>query len=302
MATLLREGLRHRHVVLATAAAVALCGLGCTNVVREEVVAAAGGGGGSGGGGPPVETSTTSGSSSTQPQPPPDRRPGGLAEARCPDVAAEEQYCFTLDYGQVLLIGMESGSVCELAHIANPSLLDDSSSLAAIGDELYVCSHQSGLVHISAIDGGTEVIGVPCAGVTNYFDGLLATDDFAVFEHFETPQAMVAGEAAEVWELDDGNSRMTVHGTVLYTAWHSTNELQGYVLNEDEQLPTLPLQGFDDWVNGLSRTGPGDIVILSTGNITRRFNSVTGEMYGELAIDATGPLQGLACRFYWESP
>ncbi|HEU4535604.1 MAG TPA: hypothetical protein VFS00_15860, partial [Polyangiaceae bacterium] len=92
----------------------------------------------------------------------------------CEALARESTYCVGLQGGQLSAVGLDSGTVC-----AGPSTNADTtavSSLGWVGDYVYVCDYNRGLVRISVADGSVDIAAVSCDSATSHAGGILLSN------------------------------------------------------------------------------------------------------------------------------
>ena len=88
---------------------------------------------------------------------------------------------------------------------------------------------------------------------------------------------------------------MTVNGDLLYSAWHSTDEVLVNSLPTGEELPSIHLEGYDTWIWGMSVTDEGLLCIANRGTITV-FDVNTGAQLEVIETTGGGSMfGGLAC-------
>ena len=253
---------------------------------------------GSGGGGTSsTGTSTTTGTTTTTTTGQGGAGGGTTVAAKCPEVAAESTYCLTTLYpGQIAAVGLESGNVCLVLDVGLE--LSDASSLAVLGDDVFVCSYEQGLIRISLPTASVTFAPQSCTAVAAY-DGKLLVKSFemfgqiALYASFE--DAMNSAPEA-VFDTDDSNTRMTQQGGTLYTAWHSTNEIDRWALPAFDPLPSIFPEGFDGWVDGMWVTPDGRLILATSDDQLLTFDIATGALQSALGTNAQGSLLGgLSC-------
>lgn len=227
--------------------------------------------------------------------------PGAVAAA-CPDIAAEPLVCLAIAYNGLVVLSPTTGAVCDLLGLEEGISGTGESSVAVLGDDVHWCVNDLGLVRVSLATGGVDVSPYRCDAVTGHREMLLTKptladpENFGQLELYPDFEATFSGAPAEVFDIGDTNTRMTVGLEMLITAWHSTSEVTRYDLPELATSSTLQLLGFDDWVNGLWAGGaPPRLLINSTGPRLVSFDPFTGEQLGEVGLAPQTPQGGLHC-------
>ena len=88
---------------------------------------------------------------------------------------------------------------------------------------------------------------------------------------------------------------MTVHGSTLYSAWHSTVEIQVHDLPTESTLPSIFPEGYDTWVWGMAVTDDGLLALASRGEINM-FDVATGAFIRTVyPVGDMRAVQGLSC-------
>jgi hypothetical protein len=107
-------------------------------------------------------------------------------------------------------------------------------------------------------------------------------------------------------------SRFTVHGGEVFAAWHSTDTIDVHDVNTGELLRSIPLEGWDTWVWGMSVTD-GELHLsnhfVDDSEAPRdaqpivSFDPVTGARLNEVRISVFPTVYGFAASGLWcESP
>jgi hypothetical protein len=212
--------------------------------------------------------------------------PSSVQEA-CPEVAAESIYCLTSALGsQLVLVGLDSGDACPITSFGADGR---ASSQALLGDDAYMCSEADGtFIKVSTLTGAVETAPSTCQAVAAYEGGLLVKPSFEdpdnlnkLFFYASFTDVLNDTPTSEI-SIDDNNTRMTVQGSTLYTAWHSTNRVDVWTLPSPAKLPSIVLEGFDDWVMGMWATTDGRLVIASREHILT-FDAATGAVLSTVA-------------------
>ncbi len=236
---------------------------------------------------------------------------GWSVPEQCTDVASESAYCLTVAYDGFFLIGMDSGSTCNIG----PGVGEPGSSgglhgpsFAWDGMSIITCGTDEGgqtLERYHLLTGERQGSSIPCMMVTNFGDRLLVADGpvfgdgLRAYDDFED---ILADTPSEDLGFETRGSRMVTDGVVLYDAWHSTETLWRYTIDGDP-LPDLPLEGHDGWVDGMF-VMDGILLLLTDGNDDdvphseqiRRFDPQTGDFLGRQLIGDLQIPSGLRCR------
>jgi hypothetical protein len=294
------------NVLLASVAAVALAVTACGADVRitdgSDDGSSGDGGGGSvvtpPSGGDSSSTSAAGGSSTTgSGGAEPESEAEALVKAQCPDVGAEAHFCVTLGYPNTLYaLAPDSGDVCYLGAIDDLEGADVS-SIAVVGPNVHGCSYGEGVWRASVLGGPSELLPIACEALTAYQGGFLLADgeSLDLLFHYGDFESIGAGAALEAFSVDPQFSRISTREGTLFTAWHSTDMVQVADLPSATELPDLLLEGFDDWVDGMSATADGRLYVLSSESIYA-FDVATGELLLQTSIPSSGtPLTTLHC-------
>jgi hypothetical protein len=222
-----------------------------------------------------------------------------VVAAECPNIAAEPHYCLTFGYPDtVWAVGPDTGNLCQIGTITK-EVAYDVSSVAIAGTNVHGCGYDIGVWRASITGGPADVLQVECTALTGYQGGFLraSIDGSGLVDHYATFEDIADGKVTEVYKVDPQFSRMSTRGNTLFTAWHSTNLIQVYELPGSTPQPSLILDGFDDWVNGMSATADGRLYILSSGNRIVAFDVASGKLIQEVNTDGIpgGLLAALHC-------
>lgn len=242
----------------------------------------------------------------------PSAAPGTIAG--CEAISAESTYCMvTTGWGErYTMVGLDSGKTCG----DRPAAIDRAStyaesSLAWLGDYLYMCLSGRGLARVAIADGSVDIAPIHCTGVTAHDGDLLAIVSYARDEIVSAPYYLARfasfahaarREAEEVYEMPPSASRVTAHGDQVYFAWHYASTFEVAELAEGAELQSIALQGYDDWINGMAITPDGRLIIgggpKSTGDL-HVFNPRTGAFQGLLGsafANASAGIAGIQCK------
>jgi hypothetical protein len=223
-----------------------------------------------------------------------------LVAQKCPDIAAEPHYCLTFGYpDEVWAVGPDTGHLCEIGTIAK-EVVSDLSSVAVVGTNAHGCGYDIGAWRASILGGPAEIQPMECTAITGYQGGFLL---YSIFDfqnnvkRYASFEDIGTGKVAESYTIDSNFSRMTTRGDILFTAWHSTGTIDVFELPSATPQPSLTLEGFDDWVDGMSATADGRLYILSSQNRILAFDVGTGEQLQEVFTDEVpgGLLAALHC-------
>lgn len=118
--------------------------------------------------------------------------------------------------------------------------------------------------------------------------------------------ALDANSPASVVPCDYYATRHGVHGDTLYTAWHSTTEIDVFDVFSGAYLDTLELEDYDTWVWGISRVGDVLYVIddgrgaySDQGVRIASFDAFTGTHLGSMFVDLDPLLYGQRPSGLW---
>jgi hypothetical protein len=242
--------------------------------------------------------------------PTPEPRLAGGPLAKCASVLREKRRCMALaglGSTQVVAVGLDSGTAC-LGPAIHGFSSHGNASLGWIGDRLYVCDRERGVVEIAVADGATRVAPVRCEAVTSLGKSLLLVpqdhsmssrmDRYASFDDLRN------GKVAEQLAASGHASRYAARGKAGYYAWHSTDEIQIVPLvgvNANRSSTSVKLEKYNDWIFGLDALSDGTLVIGSpsrTGRDLRLFDGKTGAQVQSisLGLGRGADISGLKCE------
>jgi hypothetical protein len=217
----------------------------------------------------------------------------------CADVLAESYYCLTLSQAnEVALLGLDTGTVCPVVSTSLGSL-SQVNSIGWLEDQLYSCGGSGErLARVDVVDGTVEEAYVWCEAVAAYDGGLLAEPSYPLdwggemwfYPSFTDALCL----EPEVLTVDINNSRHTVYESTLYSAWHSTSEVDVMSLPDGTYQETITLEGYDTWVNGMSVIGGSLLVMSATWPENRvAVFDMSGTFLWE--VEVSTHLYGLSC-------
>ena len=221
----------------------------------------------------------------------------------CEHILEESLFCITRHWmaspPRLELLGVDTGTVCPLG-IEGDFLFHTpgDGSIAWIDDGLYVCNwYESpwGLTRISLSDGTVETTGIMCEAVARYNSGLIvmASPGMDGITYFESFADAKAGDGVSIL-VTPWASRMTAFCDSLYTAWHSTPEIDVFSLTDETRTRTIFLEDYDGWVWGMSVSEDGRLLLINEPeNRIAIFDVDTGESLGNLSLG--NGYHGLAC-------
>lgn len=246
------------------------------------------------------------------PRKPPKPPHGAPASGPCAQVLGEAHRCMALvGHGgvHVVTIGLDSGAAC-VGPALDVELQDASASLGWIGDRLYACQRDRGVVEISIADGKTRLAPGACEAVTSMGDELLVQPrrTFTIDE----PRPFLARYAgfAELIAARPVGRRLASSVTSIvaardgvgYFARGSAYEIYALRFQPYAHFEAVPLEQFHAGIHGLDVTGDGTLVIAATasggGDELRLFDAATGAARRTVAIAGQrGPsIRGLKCN------
>jgi hypothetical protein len=224
----------------------------------------------------------------------------------CASVTGESHYCAMLLEGGLGVAGLDSGLLCSVGksfdYLASGSAAV--SSIAFSDGFVHVCGSMmgaGGLLRVDVREGTWSIVPhLDCEAVAAWNDGLLVMGGrgssggltfYSDWEH------AMAGDGEPIPAYPSA-TRMTASGDRLYSAWHSTSEVLVNELPSGAELPSITLEGYDDWIWGMSVTEDGWLMIGNLSTITV-FDAATGARLETVHLHATTAdmvmLGGLAC-------
>ena len=185
--------------------------------------------------------------------------------------------------------------------------------LARIGSTLVAAGYDGNEFRWFEFDVST---GTHTAGSSTGYQVSVATDGSALYiindanavEGYSSFSNLSSGVPATAVPTSIHGTRLGITGGTIYSAWHSTDEVQVHDLATGAYINTIPLQFFDTWVWGLSEVN-GVLYVIDDGRSSSGrgdtrivgFDVATGN---ELSVTplptltvGTGP-SGLWCEAY----
>lgn len=166
--------------------------------------------------------------------------------------------------------------------------------MAWIDDTIVYCD-QAGVVRVNLVDGSAETGGQPCSAVTSLGGAVLVNgpqfpeQQFTSYLSFED---VLADDPLGTFQVDPWAEVFAENEATLFAAWHSTSFIERFDLATEQQLPDLVLEGYDDWIRGMSIVGSR--LFLHDGFILREFDRDSGAAVQGFELE--GMREGLACR------
>ena len=224
-----------------------------------------------------------------------------VLDGLCSDVIDESYVCLAHSPGGILAVGLDTGTICDALPASPDDRAPRPTSMAWLGSDVYTCSGEHGvLTRTSLLDGTVQRSFANCKAVTSHDGGLLLQPPL------ENPATMhqlwKAGSFLDahcghyqVIPVDLHASRITAHDDVVYTAWHSTSEIDRFHLPGGDPAGTVQLQGFDTWIDGMSVLDGEQLVVNAAGTQGRLavFDIDGGQL--SWAVDVPPDLGGLVC-------
>jgi len=184
----------------------------------------------------------------------------------CPAETGEAYYCLTQTDDSVAVLGLETGSVCEF--LPSTPLGYGTNSVVWLDQYLYSTAGSCNtLTRVDLTDGTTDEAMAWGESVGAWNGALLLEPSWATGSHFGSmwhyPTFRDAEcDAAQVISVDLNNTRITVYGDTVYSAWHSTDTIDKLSLPSGSYAGSIPLENYDTWVNGMSVID-GELLVLS---------------------------------------
>lgn len=242
--------------------------------------------------------------------PTPESRTSGAPLAKCAAVLSEQRRCVALAGHpvQVVAVGLDSGTSCLGPSVAGAPL-EGNASLGWIGNRIYACVRERGVVEIGMADGAMRVAPVGCEAVTSVGNSLLVRPSHEehglgpIVRRYASFDDLLAGNVAEELAASNHASRIAARGRNGYYAWHSTDEIQVVPLvkgGTPAPVTRIKLEKYDDWIFGLDALSDGTLVIGSpsrTARDIRLFDGTTGAQLRSIQL-APGhrDISGLKCQ------
>jgi hypothetical protein len=224
----------------------------------------------------------------------------------CTAVAAESAACISIVDGGLALLGADSGTICPFGENEAGTFPDPSgASVGWLGEVLYQCTYDEGLVRIDLRSGARERLEMPCEAVTDHDGTLLVApgyqgriDDLGSVYQVNGYRGLLSAGGTRL-ELSTSNSRFTAHAGQLYSAWHATDTIDVQDLDTGASVRQVPLEGYDGWIFGLDVTDDGRLFVAGMdddGTLLMIFDAESGVRLGEHRLGGHWRAAGLACR------
>jgi len=177
------------------------------------------------------------------------------------DDVSEDPWCWTVAPagGQLAVLQMDAAAgtwfeygrygqgVNESFHTSGLARKDDTLVMAAYLGNNFQWAELDMAADVFTAGSGTDTVSTAMHGkniATLCNEGLCLYDDFA---------ALDAGVPVDISPVEYYASRLGIHGDTLYTAWHSTAEIDVYDVITATYQHTLQLEDYDTWVRGISQ-------------------------------------------------
>lgn len=225
----------------------------------------------------------------------------------CQGVKTQAIWCLFLTDVAVMAVGLEDGVACQEKSLQQSLGFSPTASLAVLdATTLLVCDDQGGLdgvlTRVSLADGLVESLPVTCQAIAHYRGHLLVFDSMigGKVQVYAGLGALLAGTPLMTVVEDPPTTRNIAAGAdVLFTAWHADDHVGRRTLPCGDDLGDLTLEGYDDWIGGLSVTDGDVLVALKVlgQEELRTFNLETGAQISAVPLAYDGFVQprGLAC-------
>lgn len=226
----------------------------------------------------------------------------------CAAVTRQSAYCLSTSYDQLYyLIGLDDGQVCKVADVRGQAG-SHVHSLAWQSERVYECDGEA--TYQVALRGGPRVtaLGTACEGAASYRRGLVLLPSFRTLPVFDTLfeaktfDDIRKARLGTISPVRHSSSRLTVGGSEVFMAGHSTSGVQVFELPGGALRRTIPLTGYDDWINGMAPAGPGILAMLGvsrgspTQPIINLYDRATGTLVRQVTLKSPSlSPQGLAC-------
>lgn len=166
------------------------------------------------------------------------------------------------------MFGVDSGSTCTFGEGAPSAGNAGMLAVAWEGSSIVLCvgDGATGLVTRHNIEtGAVETTDVTCSHVLDTDGDLLVLQHLDSADRYDNFEALLAGEEPEHLSLSVFDTRMGADADQLYTAWHSTSEINRMDIETGNDLAPVMLEDHDDWVYGVDRIGQELLVATRDG-------------------------------------
>jgi hypothetical protein len=210
---------------------------------------------------------------------------GGEDLDTCGDVLKQSAYCLTIEIhgGALYWVGLDDGAICDAGQLPDPEGGQmPGQSLMVVDEVVYICaSDENGEPALFEYDLATqrsERFDVSCSSLfPDPRGGFMATPHLGGdgpvggINRYDSLDALLEGDASSRLDGEYGShAAMAAYGDFLYTAWHSSQEIEEYDLASGRRLRTIQLDRPDDWIFGFAvlrdrivLTAPGRLASMS---------------------------------------
>jgi hypothetical protein len=222
-----------------------------------------------------------------------DPDPTALDPAACAAVLKNDHVCLVSTGSTLDAYGLESGDSCTAATFTSPFTEGYSNTIAWSDEYVYTCFGEHGLLQrASLLTGAVEKSYVYCSGVA-FLDGEIyarAKDGWSGAALYETWADAQCGSPVGALGTTS-NSNIAIRDSILYSTSGSTNEFAWQEV-DGSSSGSLPIEGYEDWIWGISVTDDGWFALLGRDGI--QWHDVTdGEYLGGLGAPMYA--YGLTC-------
>ncbi len=215
----------------------------------------------------------------------------------CGWLAGEQAYCLLVTSEGTMLHGVDSGLDCELEV---PAVTASQLGMGWIGMSTATCKggFDEGVVRVVRLDTGESIdIETPCNSVSSYEDRLyISSDQLRAYPDY---LAAVEGSPSDEFGFATSIFRIAVDDERAWMAWHSTDELETWSLEDGKEgLVLIPEHAA--WVHGIAVVN--DLILIGTNNGVGDTNGPTLSLYDKASgmLLERRPMPGwvdnLSCR------
>ena len=226
----------------------------------------------------------------------------------CEHLQEQSGWCLAFDRpsGHLWVVGLDTRETCRVEH--EPVAPTMPHNIAVLGDHVILTEQPfDGLqADIDLKTGSAAHFEIEADGMllnlTDYDGGFIAQ-----YVGPEAPGGVLFYEGLEEFLLHESSpldhldprigGRWATAGDTLWSAWHSTSEIERYDTESGEELPPLELDEYDNWIYGVDGLPNNRLVITDREHAFRTFRE-DGQQVGYFRPrDGNQPLEtyGLSC-------
>lgn len=226
-------------------------------------------------------------------------------QAACPDIAAADDFCVTLDTewpASVYAVAPSASGICSVAILDSGVTMQRGLSIAVLGGDILLCN---GVLTRFDLAGGSEQSGVPCVSVAVDAGRIFVNEAEAgisvgLYSSFADVLTHSPADKIEVYSTSwmisaRGKTLWAVNDDMSYV---SASSLESYDIASAAPIGVVDLQ-FSDKTDAFDVSVDGELFLLplsSPGEI-QTYDALTGSLLATVNVGMA--IQGLYC---WSRP